>query len=148
MELKQASHRGAASANLSRAHFVKSQIVGSPVSHRHRFAEDVIALIVIILTLAVLTCLVAVAPAVWTVATAAAAAVESYIPVELSQCLSIKDNPGRLVCYDELARRPMKGASASQASGEVAAGIEHRSVADAVCDVPANDCRKNWELTE
>jgi hypothetical protein len=96
---------------MSRAHFIKSQIVGRPVSHRSAFVEDVIALIVVILTLAVLTCLAAVAPAVWTFATAAA--IESYIPVGLSQCLSIKEGPSRLVCYDELARRPMKGASAS-----------------------------------
>ncbi len=48
---------------MSRAHFIKSQIVGRPVSHRSAFVEDVIALIVVILTLAVLTCLAAIAPA-------------------------------------------------------------------------------------
>ena len=79
---------------MSRAHFIKSQIVGRPVSHRSAFVEDVIALIVVILTLAVLTCLAAIAPAVWTFATAAA--VESYIAVGLSQCLSIKE--GLAVC--------------------------------------------------
>jgi hypothetical protein len=74
---------------MSRVRFIKLQILGRPVSHRSPFVEDVIALMVAILTLAVLTCLAAVAPAVWTFATAAA--VESYIPVGLSQCLSIKE---------------------------------------------------------
>jgi len=101
----------------SQAHFIKAQVVGRRVSHRSAFVENVIALIVVTLALAVLTCLAAVAPAVWTFATAAAA--ETHIPVGLSQCLSVKDDPGRLACYDELAGRPAKGARApSETFGE------------------------------
>ncbi len=80
-----------------------------------------VALIVVTLALAVLICLAAIAPAMWAFATAAAA--ESYIPVGPSQCLPIKDGPGRLACYDELARRPAKGAMApSETFGEVRRG--------------------------
>jgi hypothetical protein len=93
---------------MPQAHFIKSQIVGRPASPRSAFVENVIALIVVTLGLAVLMCLAAVAPAAWTFVTAS----ESYVPAAFSQCLSIEDGLGRLDCYDELARRPAKGTSA------------------------------------
>jgi hypothetical protein len=151
---------------MSQAHFIKAQVVGRPVSDRSAFVENVVALIVVTLALAVLMCLAAVAPAVWTSATAAVA--ESHIPVEPSQCLSIKDGPDRLACYDERARRPAKGTR--ETFGEVPRGRcgDHSNAPflangrphphcnqcaasgcrDAVCDVPANNRRNNWELTE
>jgi hypothetical protein len=95
---------------MSQAHFIKAQVVGRRVSHRSAFVENVVALMVVTLALAVLMCLAAVAPAVWTFATAAAA--ETRILVGLSQCLSVKGDPDRLACYDELAGRPAKGARA------------------------------------
>jgi hypothetical protein len=106
---------------MSQAHFIKAQVVGRRVSHRSAFVENVVALIVVTLALAVLMCLAAVAPAVWAFATAAVA--ETHIPVGLSQCLSVKGDPGRLACYDELAARPAKGAGApSETFGEVQRG--------------------------
>ncbi len=130
---------------MSRAHFIKSQIVGRPVSHRSAFVEDVIALIVVILTLAVLTCLAAIAPAVWTFATAAAGIVYCgrTFAVFVHQGRPRDVSSVKTSSRDDLRRAP------------VFAGVRRRSrsdrapsAADAVCDVPANSCRKNWELTE
>ena len=106
---------------MSQAQSIKTQVARRLVSHRSAFVERMVALIVVTLALAVLICLAAIAPAMWAFATAAAA--ESYIPVGPSQCLPIKDGPGRLACYDELARRPAKGAMApSETFGEVRRG--------------------------
>src|SRR5262249_19482830 len=61
----------------------------------------------------------------WTFATAD----QSYIPVELSQCLPIDDGVDRLACYDELARRPTKGAKVpSRTYGEAQRGRNHSNV--------------------
>ncbi len=131
---------------MSRAHFIKSQIVGRPVSHRSAFVEDVIALIVVILTLAVLTCLAAIAPAVWTFATAAA--VESYIAGRTFAVFVHQGRPRDVSSVKTSSRDDLRRAP-------VFAGVRRRScsdrapsAADAVCDVPANSCRKNWELIE
>ena|SRR5438552_182896 len=103
---------------MSQAHSIKAQVAGRPVSRRSAFVESVVALIVVSLALVVLICLAAIAPAMWAFATAAAAG--SYTPVGLSRCVSTKDDPSRLACYDELARRPAKGASdPSYGFGEV-----------------------------
>jgi len=127
---------------MSQAHSIKAQTAGRLVSYRSAFVERVVALIVVTLALAVLICLAAIAPAVWTFATAAAA--ESYIPVGPSQCLSIKDGPRRLACYDELARRPAKGAMAlRRRSAKYGGGGDH-------LHAPHLDtaCRTSWKLTE
>jgi hypothetical protein len=106
---------------MSQAHSIKAQTAGRLVSYRSAFVERVVALIVVTLALAVLICLAAVAPAMWAFATAAA--VESYVPVEPSQCVSIEDDLSRLVCYDESARLPAKGVRApSETFGEVRRG--------------------------
>ena len=141
---------------MSQAHFIKAQVVGRQVSHRSAFVANVIALMVVTLGLTLLMCLAAVAPAVWTFATAAAA--ETHIPVGLSQCLSVKDDPGRLACYDELAGRPAKGARAPfgdvrRSTARAVTTRMHRisirqAAPDCRCDVPANNRRNNWELTE
>jgi hypothetical protein len=126
----------------SKAHSIKAQTAGRLVSHRSAFVESVVALIVIILAFAVLICLATIAPAVWTFATAAA--VESYIPVGPSQCLSIKDGPRRLACYDELSRRPAKGAMAlRRRSAKHSGGGDHSHA-------PHLDAagHTSWELTE
>jgi hypothetical protein len=118
MELKQAQGTAALLRAMSQTHFIKAQLAGRLVSHRSASVERAITLIVVTLALAVLICLAAVAPAVWTFAAAAAA--ESYVPVGLSRCVSIKDDRSRLACYDELARRPAKGAGGpSHGFGEV-----------------------------
>jgi hypothetical protein len=88
--------------------FIKAQVAGGPLSHRSAFAERTVAIIIVILAAAVLICLAAVAPAVWTFASAAVA--ESHILIEPSQCLLIKDDLSRLACYDELVGPPAKGA--------------------------------------
>ena len=101
------------------------QIVSRPVLRRSAFVENVVALIVVTLALAVLSCLAAITPAVWTFATAA----QSYIPVDFSQCLPIEDGVGRLACYDEVAPRPTKGAKAPlRTFGEAQRGRNHSNV--------------------
>lgn len=79
---------------MSQSNSIKAQVAGGSVSHRSAFVERLAALIVVSLAFAVLLCLAALAPAVWTLATAAAA--ESHNPVGLSHCVSIKDDPSRL----------------------------------------------------
>ncbi len=101
--------------------YFEAQVVGRRVSHRSAFVENVVALMVVTLALTVLMCLAAVAPAVWTFATAAAA--ETHIPVGLSQCLSVKGDPVHRISIRQAAP-------------------------DCRCDVPANNRRNNWELTE
>jgi hypothetical protein len=91
---------------MSQANSIKAQVAGR---HRSAFVERLTALIVVAIAFTVLVCLAALAPAVWAFATAAIA--ETHIPVGSSRCLSINDDPSRLACYDQLARRPAKGVS-------------------------------------
>src|SRR5207244_206016 len=105
LKLKRPSGREDASPNhVTSPLYQSTQVAGRPVSRRSAFVESVVALIVVSLALVVLICLAAIAPAMWAFATAAAAG--SYTPVGLSRCVSTKDDPSRLACYDELARRP------------------------------------------
>src|SRR6266487_7160915 len=64
--------------------------------------ENVVALIVGTLVLAVFLCLAAIDPATWTFQSNAA----SQLRNELWLCLSIEDGGPRLDCYDKLARQP------------------------------------------
>jgi hypothetical protein len=64
--------------------------------------ENVIAMIVGTLVLAVFMCLTAIDPTTWTFQSDTG----SHIRSELWRCLSIKDNVGRLDCYDLLAHQP------------------------------------------
>ncbi len=74
--------------------------------------ENVVALIVGTLVLAVFLCLAAIDPATWTFQSNAA----SHMRSELWHCLAIQDSFARLGCYDEIAREPAahpaKGANA------------------------------------
>ena len=74
--------------------------------------ENVLALIVGALVLALFMCLAAIDPATWTFQSNEA----SHLRNELWHCLSLKDNVARLDCYEEVARRPpphpAKGANA------------------------------------
>jgi hypothetical protein len=97
------------------SHFIKAQVVGKRIWRRSARVENVVALIVVALTGAVLFCLAAIAPAVWTFAAAAAAG--TSIPAAVTQCLSINGNSNRLACYDELARRPAKGRNPLSGTG-------------------------------
>src|SRR5437773_10870362 len=105
---------------MSQAHSIKAQTAGRLVSYRSAFVERVVALIVVTLALAVLICLAAIAPAVWTFATSAA---ESYIPVGPTRSLSITHRPRRPACYDAIARRPAKRAMVFGAVRRVTASV-------------------------
>ena len=94
---------------MSKTNSINAQAAGRLFSRRCDFVESAVALIVVAMALVVLMCLAAVAPAVWTFATTAAA--ESYLPVGPSHCSSIKNDASRLACYDELTQRPTKGGS-------------------------------------
>src|SRR5205814_8773440 len=74
----------------------------SAMPRRSAFVENVVALIVLTLALAVFICLAAIAPVVWTFASDAA----SQTRTGLFRGSSIEDAAARLACYDEIARRP------------------------------------------
>jgi len=87
-----------------------------PSPHRPAIIDTVAAVIIATLALAVLLCLAAISPVVWTFASDTA----SHLRSELSQCLSVEDGAARLACYDEIARQPLphpaKGANAPAAA--------------------------------
>jgi len=87
-----------------------------PSPRRPAIVDTIAAVIIAALALAVLLCLAAISPVVWTFASDTA----SHLRSELSQCLSVEDGSTRLACYDEIAHRPpphpAKGANAPAAA--------------------------------
>jgi hypothetical protein len=83
--------------------------------HRPPIVDTIATVIIATLAVAVLLCLAAISPVIWTFASDTA----SHLRSELWQCLSVEDNTARLACYDEIAHRPpphpAKGANAPRA---------------------------------
>jgi len=71
---------------------------------RSPFVKTIEALMIATLTLAVLICLAALVPVVWTFANNGASSVRTD---ELRPCAAIADDAARLPCFDEIARRPL-----------------------------------------
>jgi hypothetical protein len=83
-----------------------------PSPDKPAIVDTIAAVVIATLALAVLLCVAALSPVVWTFAGDAA----SQLRGELSQCSSIEESRSRVTCYDEIAHRPpphpAKGANA------------------------------------
>jgi hypothetical protein len=75
-----------------------------PLVARSPFVETIEALMIATLMLAVLICLAALVPGVWTFANDGAASVRID---EVRRCAAVADDAARLSCFDEIARRPL-----------------------------------------
>ncbi|HXN44154.1 MAG TPA: hypothetical protein VN917_07915 [Xanthobacteraceae bacterium] len=82
--------------------FSSSKAGGTLSRWSSALGENVVALIVGTLVLALFMCLAAIDPATWTFRTDA----DLHLRRELWGCLSIKDDIARIHCYDQIAHQP------------------------------------------